>query len=138
MPVLRSPRREMFAQAVAKSPKTRASLAQCYEASGYKTTGHGSEAAASRLLSTVEIRTRIDEILRPVTARTRVSIESLLNELETTITDARADGQHGVVIGALTLSAKLVGLLRDKIEVGRVGDFDACESNDEIAAKMLD
>lgn len=69
--------------------------------------------------------------------RTRVSIESLLNELEQTITDARADGQHSVVIGALTLSAKLVGLLRDKIEIGGPGSFGPCETVAQVVEALL-
>jgi hypothetical protein len=40
-----------------------------------------------------------------------------LSELETTIADARVAKQNAVVVQALTLSAKLVGLLREKIDV---------------------
>jgi hypothetical protein len=141
MAPLRRPKREAFAQAVAKSPKTGKSATQCYEASGYRTTGHASEAAASRLLSKVEVRDRIDEIMRPAVTKTRVTVESLLLELETTIQDARADGQHGTVVAALTLSAKLVGLLKDKIEIANVSPFaglDAPATIDKLISDLGD
>ena len=137
MPALRSPKRETFAQNVAKSPKTGKSLTDCYKESGYKGQGHTAEAGASRLGSQGEVNDRIDEIMRPAVTRTRVSIESLLNELETTIQDARADGQHGTVVAVLTLSAKLVGLLKDKIEVGCTDEF-AGLSTEEVVDKMIE
>jgi len=43
--------------------------------------------------------------------------------LETTIHHARADGQHGPAVAALTLSAKLVGLLKDRLEVTNASPF---------------
>jgi len=133
MPALKAPRREKFAQEVAKAAKTGKSVTQCYEASGYTTTGHASEAASSRLLSSVEVKNRVNEILAPVTKKTRISVESLLSELEITINDARGAKQHAVVVNALGLSAKLVGLLRDRIEVGGVGEFDHLQTLEDVA-----
>jgi hypothetical protein len=87
------------------------------ERAGYKTSGHGSEVAASRLLKDVEVKGRLDELARPAVQKTRISVESLLSELETTIADARAAKQNTVVVQALTLSAKLVGLLKEKVVI---------------------
>jgi hypothetical protein len=117
MPTLKPHRRELFARNVIKAAQTGKSATWAYEQSGYTTTGNASEAAASRLLSDVKVQARISEIGRPAVQRTRVSVESLLNELETTISDARSENQHSVVIQALTLSAKLVGLLKEKVEI---------------------
>jgi phage terminase small subunit len=133
---LKLPRHEKFAQEVAKSPKTGKSIAKCYEASGYSSTGNSSEVSASRLLSSPKVKHRIDEIMRPAVQKTRVTITSLLNELEQTIQDARASKQHGVVIQALTLSARLVGLLRTEIEVGRPGEFAALETAEEVLERV--
>lgn len=123
MAPLKSPRREAFAQNVAKSPKTGKTLGPCYIEAGYKARGHSAESLGSQLLKNAEVKQRIDEIMRPALKKARVSVESILAELETTIQDARAAKQHSVVVNALTLSAKLVGLLRDRIEVGGPGDF---------------
>ena len=65
----------------------------------------------------------MNEIIAQSTRRTRVTVESLLDQLDQTIEAARADGAHGVVVSALTLSAKLVGLLRERIEVGGAGEY---------------
>jgi Terminase small subunit len=130
------PRQEKFAQLIAKSPKTGMSITDCYLAAGYKTEGESAHAAASRLLGTVTVKARVDEILRPAVVRTRVSVESLLNELEQTISAARRDGHHGAVVQALTLSAKLVGLLREKVEEGGSG-FALCNDLEEMVNKLL-
>jgi hypothetical protein len=108
-----------------------------YEKAGYQADGHSAEVNASRLLNYAEIKARIAELGAPAVRKTRVSIESLLNELEMTINDARGDGQHSVVVNALTLSAKLVGLLRDRVEIGGAGAFDACESTEQVVAALL-
>lgn len=137
MPVLKSPRREAFAQNVAKSPKTGKTLGPCYEASGYKARGHSAEQLGSQMLKNIEVRDRVSEILRPAVAKTRVTVESLIAELETTIGDARAAKQHTVVVNALALSAKLVGLLRDRVEVGGVGEFDAYDTVEGVVGAFM-
>jgi hypothetical protein len=38
---------------------------------------------------------------------------------------------------AIMGKAKLAGLLRDKIEIGSAGDFDACDSVEAVADKLL-
>ena len=62
----------------------------------------------------------------------------MLDQLEQTIAEARADGQHGTAVAALALSAKLVGLLRDRIEGGNGDGFDASGTMDEIVNRLLD
>lgn len=59
----------------------------------------------------------LEQMQRPVARKARVSVESLLDQLDQTIEAARADGQHSVVVNALTLSAKLVGLLRERVTI---------------------
>jgi len=137
MPALKNPKHELFAQRIATSPKTGLSQGQCYEASGFKTNGRSADACAARLLTEANVQNRISELLEPAVRKTRVSIESLLDQLETTITDARAAKQHSVVIQALTLSAKLVGLLRERVEIGGVGEFDACTSTEQVIEQLL-
>jgi hypothetical protein len=138
MPALKNLRRELFAQNVVKNARNGLNLTEAYRASGYKGTGHTAEACASRLLSFDEVKMRIDELARPAVRKTRVSIESLLDELEVTIQDARADGQHSVVVGALTLSAKLVGLLRDRIEVGSPGEYRDCQTPEDAIDALIE
>jgi hypothetical protein len=138
MPVLKNPRHELLCQLVPQGAKNGWSQATIYQKAGYRATGHSAEMAASRLMKKDEIRNRINELTAPAARRAGVTTESLLNELETTINDARSDGQHSVVVNALTLSAKLVGLLRDRVEVGTPGSFDACTTEADVVAAFLD
>jgi hypothetical protein len=137
MPPLRNPKHELFCQRIATSPKNGLSQGQCYEASGFKTNGRSADACAARLLTEANVRNRISELIEPAVKKARVSIESLLDQLETTITDARATKQHSVVIQALTLSAKLVGLLRERVEIGGPGSFAACESPGDLMQALF-
>ena len=134
---MKNPRHELFAQRIATSAKNGLSQGQCYETSGFKTEGRSADACAARLLTVAKVRDRISELVEPAVRKTRVSIESLLDELETTIADARVTKQHSVVIQALTLSAKLVGLLRERVEIGGVGEFSRCESPDDLMRTLL-
>jgi len=138
MPVLKNPRHELFAQRIATSPKTGLSQGQCYEAAGFKTDGRSADACAARLLTDANVRARLAELLEPAARKTRVTVESLLDELKRTIDDAREAKQHAVVVSSLTLAAKLVGLLVERAEIAGPGGFAGCETVDEVAAKMLD
>jgi hypothetical protein len=138
MPALRNQRRELFAQAVIKGARNGVNLTEAYRLAGYRGSGHAAEVGASRLMSSDEVRARIAELTAPAIKKTGLTIESLLSEIEQTIADARAAKQHSVVVASLTLAAKLVGLLRDRVEIGGVGEFDRCEDINEIAARYLD
>ena len=135
--MLKNQRRETFCRMIIEAAKRGLPQTWAYEKAGYHADGHSAEVNASRLLNYAEIKSRLAELGQPAVRRTRVSVESLLNELETTINDARSDGQHSVVVNALTLSAKLVGLLRDRVEVGGVGSFDGCETVEQAIDLLL-
>jgi hypothetical protein len=137
MAPLRSPRREAFAQAVARSPKTGKSLTACYLDAGYQTDGESAHACASRLLSSATVKGRVDEIMRPAMMKTQVTVESLLSTLEANIRAATEKGQLGVVNGAARLMAELRGLLVDKIEIGGPNAFAACEDMPAIVRTLL-
>jgi hypothetical protein len=50
---------------------------------------------------------------------------------------ARERGQGQALVSVASLKAKLAGLLTEKIEVGGVGDFDACYSTGQIVDRVL-
>jgi hypothetical protein len=138
MPALRSPRRETFAQLIAKSPKTGKTITQCYEESGYSTSGHGSEAAGSRLLSTVEVQRRIAELGQPAVKRTQLTVEHLLDTLEANIVAAGAAQQHGAVNGAVKIMGELRGMFVTKSEIGAPGSFTGDTTIEQVVAGMVD
>jgi len=137
MPALRNIKHETFAQHIAKSPKTGFSQGECYTLSGFRTGGRSADACAARLLTDANIQARISEIVAPAVKKSRVSVESLLSELETTIADAREAKQHAVVVNALGLSARLCGMLRDRLEIGGVGEFDNVQTVADVGDAML-
>jgi hypothetical protein len=138
MPPLRNQRRELFCQNVVKNAKNGMNLTEAYRASGYRGEGHVAEVGGSRLMSNVEVRMRVNELTRPAVAKARITVESLLAELETTIVDARGAKQHSVVVRSLELAAKLVGLLRDRVEVGSPSEFAGLETSEQIYRAIVD
>lgn len=130
--MLKRPRQELFVRNLIDGAKLGISQRQAYINAGYSARGDSADVQASKLVRSPKVRKRMDELVAPAVQKTRVSVESLLAELTTTIADARAAKQHSVVVNALTLSAKLVGLLKDQIEIGRPGEFSGCETPEDV------
>jgi phage terminase small subunit len=133
MPALRNQKHELFVQGFIKGAKKGVNARQAYLGAGYDCSDASADQSASRLLSkSVKVQQRMNEILQPATRKARVTVESLLDQLDETITAARTDGHHNAVVSALTLSAKLVGLLRERIEVGSAGEYAGAKTSEEI------
>lgn len=71
-----------------------------------------------------------------MTQRSRITLESLLDDLAEDRKLARETKQVSAAIAATQLSAKLVGLLIDRKESGQPGDFSDLTSADEILARV--
>ena len=67
-----------------------------------------------------------------MTQRTRITLETLLNDLAEDRALARETKQVSAAIAATQLSAKLVGLLIDRKETGGPGEFANAGSADEV------
>lgn len=103
----------------------------------YGKDGHVAESAASRLLKNVEVRARIAELTAPAVKKTRITVETLLAELDATVQAARQAKQFGAVNGSLALIGKLTGLLRDRLEIGHPGEFESCKTAAEVIDVLL-
>lgn len=68
--------------------------------------------------------------------RNRITVDSLLDDLQADRALARELGQTAAAIQATQLSAKLVGLLVDRKESGAPGDFASLQSRDEVLAVL--
>lgn len=132
MPRLKRHRQELFAQAIVKGAKDGVTQRAAYVAAGYKSQGDAIDINASRLIRSDKVQQRMDELTRPAIRKARVSVESLLNELDTTVRDARAAKQHSVVVTALGMMARLVGLLRTELVVGSPSEFRDCETPQHV------
>jgi Terminase small subunit len=138
MATLKNQKHERFVQMLIEGTRNGWTQGACYSRAGYRAEGAAAETNASRLLKNAQIQGRLAELTAPMVRKSRVTVESLLSQLEATIAGASEAKQFGAVNGSLALIGKLTGLLREKIEVGGPGDFDRLESVDEIARKTLD
>jgi len=128
-----SQRHELFIRHLRKTGVA----ATAYLRAGYKPTNRNSrDACASRLLSQAKIKQRIKELDDQMAKRTRITLESLLDDLAEDRALARETKQVSAAIAATQLSAKLVGLLIDRKESGQPGDFSDLTSADEILARV--
>ena len=118
MPVLPNAKHERFSQELAKGK----SQSEAYETAGYKP----DSGAASRLSGNVSIQERVAEIMERGAIRAELSVasvtESLLRIAEKAEKLGEASG-YNVAKAAWMDAAKLHGLIVDKKEVGRPGDF---------------
>jgi hypothetical protein len=133
MPALANPRHERFVRYYMKTNNASAA----YLKAGYRPKDRASlDPAASKLTRHHKVQSRIREIRRQMTQRTRITIESLLHDLAEDRALARETKQVSAAIAATQLSAKLVGLLIDRKESGQPGDFSDLTSADEILARV--
>lgn len=109
MPVLKNPKHEAFAQAIAEGKPQ----LEAYIQAGYK----ASEPHASRLASDGKVATRVAEILHRAAARTEITIASLTEMLLEDRQSARAAGQFAAAVSADEKIGKLYGLFIDRAEI---------------------
>lgn len=133
MPALANIRHERFVRAWVKT----GNAAQSYLKAGYKpTTRNSLDASACQLLRSPKVKSRIGEVKRAVSYKTRVGLETLLARAEEARALAMATDQPAAAIQATTLQAKLLGLLVEKRETGQPGDFAHLETQAEIVDKV--
>src|SRR4051812_30562350 len=105
MPALKNLKRETFCRKILEGTQHGISQAEAYERSGYRTSGHASEVAASRLLSTVEVQRRIAELTAPAERKTRTTVDTLAAQLDAVFDGASGDRQWGAAGSAAGVKA---------------------------------
>ena len=116
MPALRNPRWEHFAQELAKGKPA----SEAYVLAGYK----ANDGNCIRLKGTERVVARVQELLTRSAARTGVTVESLLDELEEARKQAVEINQPSAAVSAIVAKGKLAGLVVDRKEVGKPGEFE--------------
>jgi len=137
MPALRNPRHELFCQLIPQGVKNGWSQADIYRRCGYKAAGHSAEVLASNLLKNIEVQRRIAEITAPAVRKARVTTETLIDQFDAVFDGAMSDKQFGAASSAASVKAKLTGFLRERMEVGAPGSFDACETTEDVMRVLL-
>lgn len=67
-----------------------------------------------------------------------ITMDKVLSDLQEAMGMAKLQGKPSDIITAAMSQAKLVGLLRDRVETGGVGDFDGMENISEILQKVAE
>jgi hypothetical protein len=139
MPPLKNPRHETFAQMLVEGQKRGWTQGACYSRAGYNAEGSVADTNASRLLRNAQngIAARVQEIVGRGARKAAVTVESLINQFDQVFDGAIDDKQFGAAGSAATVKAKLTGFLRDKLEVGRPGEFSDCETLEDVADRMM-
>src|ERR1700741_3746767 len=128
MGTLRNPRHELFCQYIATSPKTGWPQGRCYTEAGFKTADRSADACAARLLTEANIQNRIAELLAPTVKKTRATVDSLAAQFDAVFEGAMGNAQFGAAGSAASAKAKLLGFMREQIEIGGPGEFARCET----------
>ena len=116
MPLLKNQKWERFAQELAKG-KT---AGEAYVLAGYK----ANDGNAIRLKGNERLLARVQELLGRSAARAEVTVASILNELEEARKLAAEINQPSAAVAATLGKAKVAGLIVERKEVGKPGDFE--------------
>jgi hypothetical protein len=138
MPPLENPRHEAFAQALFEGLGTGRTQAEAYSVAGYTSNPNAAKASASRLLKSAKhIVERVQELQAEAATHKRVTIESIVEELEGARQIAQENKQASAMVAASTAKAKILGLEINRTELGKPGDFDAISNKGELAEIYL-
>lgn len=89
-------------------------------------------ANSARLHRKPFIQERIREVTKRMLNRMDITEERILTQYQDAYDMAAQQGKTADMISASTAQAKLVGLLRDRIEAGAPGDFDNLENVSDV------
>jgi predicted house-cleaning NTP pyrophosphatase (Maf/HAM1 superfamily) len=104
-----TPQQEKFSQLVAMGMNQSAAYRESYNAKRMK--AESVNELACRLAANVKVRSRVEEIRKPVVEQVRYDLKKAMTEAEQAMTMGLCLGQTGAVVSAIQLRAKLNGLL---------------------------
>ena len=129
MPILKNPRHEQFAREYVKIGIGAEAYRRVYPRI------HPLETAkrnAYRLRTYAHVDQPISELRQAIAKRADITEEKILTDYQEALQLAKAQQKPDAMVNAATAQAKLVGLLKDRIETKNVDDFDSMESISEI------
>jgi hypothetical protein len=113
MPALSNHRHELFAQAVAKGKSQR----EAYIDAGYSVRPEIADVNASRLLSGAKVADRVGELQERAAIKVELTLLDIVQMLTEDRELARTCEQSGSAVSASMGIAKLLGHLKDKVEL---------------------
>lgn len=124
MPPLNNNRHERFVAGLLEGK----SASQAYADAGYQP----DDGNAARLNANQKIKARLAELQSEVAGQTKLTVESLLAELEQARAKATDLRQLSAAVRAIESKAKISGLLIQRTEIGGPGDFSGNETAEEV------
>jgi hypothetical protein len=95
----------------------------------YKTPNRASaKTLASRTLAKPHVKRRLNELRERQMKKSDITVDHVLDKHERAFKMAEEQKKPSEMIAAANAQAKLVGLLRDRVETGSVGDFGDANS----------
>jgi hypothetical protein len=87
---------------------------------------------AHKLLKKPHVRQRFNQMVNKLIKRADITEERILSQYQDAYDMARDQGKSADMISASTAQAKLVGLLKDRIEHGAPGEFEHLENVSDV------
>jgi terminase small subunit-like protein len=128
MPTLKNSRHELMAQSIAGGN----SVMQAYADAGYKPNRSNSH----RLKENEGIKARVAELQGKAAARTEITVQKLLEDLERIKANAERVGQNSAAAQAVMGQAKLAGLIVERAEITQTSEFQGM-SLDEMRRELV-
>jgi hypothetical protein len=135
MGILKNPRHEKFAREYVKTGIGAEAYRRVYPRANPVSTAR---VCASQLLTKPNIARRTIELKQAMAKRAHITEDKILTDYEEALQLAKAQAKPNAIIKAATAQAKLVGLLKDRIETKNVKDFEEMESIEDILQKVAD
>jgi phage terminase small subunit len=133
MPALRNPRHERFAREYHKNGVA----SRAYERAGYRAANRNVlDSKASRLVRSGKMKARLAELQNMTAKRHEITVDTLLADLETDRALAHCEGQGSAAVQATMAKARLLGLIVDRKETGKPGEFEGLKTVDDVIAAV--
>jgi hypothetical protein len=81
------------------------------------------QAISSKTLAKPHVKRRLNELRGTIMQKKDITLDKVLDDIQWAIDHGKANSKPADVIAGANSQAKLVGLLRERVETGGVGDF---------------
>jgi hypothetical protein len=92
---------------------------------------------AAKLKAHPRVQERLAEMQTEVSKETKISIQSVIEELTDLTAKATNRNQFTAAIRAVVEKARIAGLLIEPVEIGSPGSFEHCNSTGEVVDDMF-
>lgn len=127
-PVQTTYRQELFLRELMKTGVAAEAWRRVYKPKSKE----GAQVSACRTLKKPHVAKRYNELLERQMKKSDITVDKVLADYQHALDLAKSQGKAADIVNAAQAQAKLVGLLRDKVEVGSVGDFQDVNSVADI------